>query len=137
MTLLDGIVILLFVFGAFLMFLASVGVLRLPDNFLRMSAATKASTLGAGFLLLAAALNFEDLGITSRAIATIFFLFITAPVAAHRIGRAAYFEGSALWEGTLLDELQGHYNRETHELDSDLVEDAAEEVGEPTGRTAA
>lgn len=136
MTLLDGIVVVLFIVGAFLMFLASVGVLRLPDIFLRMSAATKASTLGAGFLLLGAALHFEELGITSRAIATVFFLFITAPVAAHRIARAAYFEGASLWDGTVLDELQGHYNRVTHELDSDLAEESLVEVEEQAGQTA-
>ena len=103
--------------------LAGVGLLRLPDVFLRMSAATKASTLGAGFLLLGAALYFEDLGTTSRAIATIFFLFLTGPVAAHRIARAAYFDNSPVWQGTLRDDIQGHYNERTHELTSDPCED--------------
>jgi multicomponent Na+:H+ antiporter subunit G len=114
---------LLFVLGAFLMFLAGLGLLRLPDVFLRMSAATKASTLGAGFILLAAALYFEDLGTSSRAIATIFFLLLTGPVAAHRIGRAAYFDGVPLWEGTIRDDLQGHYDQKTHELESDPCDD--------------
>jgi multicomponent Na+:H+ antiporter subunit G len=113
----------LLVFGAFLMFLAGLGLLRLPDIFLRMSAATKASTLGAGFILLGAALYFEDLGTSSRAIATIFFLLLTGPVAAHRIGRAAYFDGSPLWEGTVRDDLRGHYDESTHELESDPCED--------------
>jgi len=115
--------IVLFILGAFLMFLAGLGLLRLPDVFLRMSAATKASTLGAGFILLAAAFYFEDLGTTSRAIATIFFLLLTGPVAAHRIGRAAYFDGSPLWGGTIRDDLRGHYDQKTHELESDPCED--------------
>jgi multicomponent Na+:H+ antiporter subunit G len=123
MSALIVISMLLFVLGAFLMFLAGLGLLRLPDIFLRMSAATKASTLGAGFILLAAALYFDDLGTTSRAIATIIFLLLTGPVAAHRIGRAAYFDGSLLWEGTLRDDLRGHYDRRTHELDSDPCAD--------------
>lgn len=107
----------LFILGAFLMFLAGVGLLRLPDVFIRMSAATKASTLGAGFILLAAALYFDDLGTTSRAIATIFFLLLTGPVAAHRIARAAYFDGAPLWDGTVRDDLRGHYDKHTHELE--------------------
>ena len=119
MTPVEMISIFLIVLGAFLMFLAGVGLLRLPDIFLRMSAATKASTLGAGFILLGAALYFEELGTTSRAIATIFFLLLTGPVAAHRIARAAYFDGSPLWEGTLRDDLRGHYDLHTHELESD------------------
>ena len=114
---------LFFIVGSFLMFLAGLGLLRLPDIFTRMSAATKASTLGAGFVLLAAALYFEDLGTTSRAIATIFFLLITGPIAAHRIARAAYFDGAPLWEGTVRDDLRGHYDQKTHELESDPCED--------------
>ena len=123
MNLIDLILVSLFVAGSFLMFLAGVGLLRMPDIFLRMSAATKASTLGAGFLLLGAAFYFDDLGTTSRSIATIIFLFLTAPVAAHRIARAAYFDGSPLWSGTLLDELRGHYDSKTHELVSDLPDE--------------
>ena len=132
MTIMDSLVIVLFILGGFLMFLAGVGLVRMPDIFLRMSAATKASTLGAGFLLLGAAFYFEDLGTISRAIATIFFLFITGPVAAHRIARAAYFDGVPLWERTQRDDLKGHYDRETHELDSDPCEDFPEESHQET-----
>ena len=109
--------------GSFLMFLAGLGLLRLPDIFLRMSAATKASTLGAGLILLEAALYFEDLGTTSRAIATIFFLLLTGPIAVHRIARAAYFDGSPLWQGTIRDDLRGHYDQLTHELEGAPCED--------------
>lgn len=132
----DMIAMILFVFGAFLMFLAGVGLLRLPDIFLRMSAATKASTLGAGFILLGAALYFDELGTTSRAVATIFFLLLTGPVAAHRIARAAYFDGSPLWEGTVRDDLRGHYDQNTHELEANPcddfpLDDCADDPGEP------
>lgn len=126
--------VFLFILGSFLMFLAGLGLLRLPDVFLRMSAATKASTLGAGFILLAAALYFEDLGTTSRAIATVFFLLLTGPVAAHRIARAAYFDGVHLWEGTIRDDLEGHYDQKTHELESDPCDDfPLEDCGEGVG----
>jgi multicomponent Na+:H+ antiporter subunit G len=108
--------LIILLIGMFFMLLAGIGLLRMPDLFLRMSAATKASTLGAGFILLAAALYFNDLGSTSRALATIVFVFLTAPVAAHRIGRAAYFDDVPLWEGTRRDELSGHYNQTTHQL---------------------
>jgi len=109
---------ILIVIGALFMFVAALGVLRMPDLFLRMSATTKAATLGVGFILLAAAVYFNDFGTTTRALATIIFLLITAPVAAHMIGRAAYFNGVPLWEGTLVDELQGRYDERTHILES-------------------
>ena len=104
--------------GAFLMFVAGVGIVRLPDLFMRMSATTKAATLGAGLTLLAAAVYFDELGVTSRVLATIVFVLLTAPVAAQLIGRAGYFSDAELWEGTVVDELAGRYDVKTHVLAS-------------------
>lgn len=122
------------VIGILFMFVASLGVLRMPDLFLRMSASTKAATLGSGAILLGVAVHLEDAGVTSRVIATIVFLLLTAPVAAHMLGRAGYFTGVKLYEGTLIDELHGRYNLSTHLLDS--CEPAAvpqPPAAEPTG----
>jgi multicomponent Na+:H+ antiporter subunit G len=83
-----------------------------------MAATTKAATMGAVCMLLALAISFFGLGIATRAIATAVFLFMTAPIAAHMIGRAAYFTGVELWEGTEFDELHGRYDQETHRLAS-------------------
>ena len=91
--------------GVFFMLVAALGVLRLPDLYTRISAATKASTLGVGFSLLSLALHFNVLGVTSRALATIGFVIITAPVGAHLISRSAYRKGVPLWKGTGADEL--------------------------------
>lgn len=108
--------------GAFFMFVAAVGIIRMPDLLMRMHAATKAGTLGAGLILAAVAVFYSELGVTMRATATIAFLFLTAPVAAHMIGRAAYFVGVRLWEGTIVDELRGRYDEQTHTLESKPVE---------------
>src|SRR5690349_6722647 len=99
----------LLVVGALFMLLASLGVLRLPDLFMRLQAATKASTLGVGCMLLAAAVHFQDLAVTTRAVLVIAFFFLTAPVAAHMIARAAYAVGVPLWEGTISDELRDRH----------------------------
>jgi multicomponent Na+:H+ antiporter subunit G len=109
---------ILMIVGAVFMLLAGLGLIRMPDLFLRMSATTKAATLGATSMLLAIAVYFHDLGITSRAVATIVFLLLTAPVAAHMIGRAAYFGNVPLWENTVVDDLSGRYHPATHALDS-------------------
>ena len=84
---------------------AALGVLRLPDVFIRMHASTKAGTLGCGLILVAVAVHFGEAGIVARALAAIVFLLLTAPVAAHMIGRAAYRTGVPLWKGTVIDEL--------------------------------
>lgn len=108
----------LMITGSFLIFIASVGLVRMPDLFLRMSATSKAATLGAGLMLLASALFFQEFEITIRVLSIIAFIMMTVPVAAHMIARAAYFDGVPLWEKTEIDELRGHYYLPTHELES-------------------
>ena len=95
----------LLVLGASFMALAAVGLVRLPDAYLRMSASSKAATLGASLLLLGAALHFGTTAVAGRAVVIVAFLFLTAPVAAHAIGRAGYRRGSPRWKGTMVDEL--------------------------------
>lgn len=102
--------------GVFFMFVAGIGVLRMPDLFMRLSTTTKASTLGATSLLLAAAIHFNEYGVTSRIAAIIAFIVMTAPVAAHMIGRAAYISGVPLWKESICDELSGRYDIEEHKL---------------------
>jgi len=95
----------LLIIGSIFCLVAAVGMLRLPDTLIRMHAATKAGTLGTGFILAAEAVAADDLGTTIRAVAVILFLLLTTPVAAHLIGRAAYHRGVQLFEKTWIDEL--------------------------------
>ena len=95
----------LLIVGSLFCLVAAVGMLRLPDTLIRMHAATKAGTLGTGFILAAEAVAAHDLGTTIRAVAAIVFLLLTAPVAAHLIGRAAYHRGIQLFDKTWIDEL--------------------------------
>lgn len=91
--------------GALFCLVAAVGMLRLPDTLIRMHAATKAGTLGAGCILAAEAVVSGELGTTLKVAAVIVFLLLTAPIAAHLIGRAAYHRGIRLFEKTWIDEL--------------------------------
>jgi multicomponent Na+:H+ antiporter subunit G len=109
---------ILLVLGSAFVFLSAVGLVRMPDLFSRMQAATKASTLGIGLILLGVAIYFSNLAVTTRAFLVVAFVFMTAPVAAHMIGRAAYFLGVPLWEGTITDELRARYDPQTHRLQS-------------------
>ena len=99
----------LLVLGSLFSFVAALGMLRLPDTVIRMHAATKAGTLGAGLILIGEAFFYAELGITLRALAAITFLLLTAPVAAHLIGRAAYFSNVKLWHKTWIDQLAERY----------------------------
>ena len=97
----------LFLLGAFLMFLTGLGLLRMPDVFMRMHAATKSASLGVALLLLGAALFFGETAIVTKALVTIVFIFLTAPVAGHLLGRAAYASRTPLWERSIMDEGRG------------------------------
>jgi multicomponent Na+:H+ antiporter subunit G len=102
----------LMLLGALLALLAGLGLLRMPDLYTRMSATSKASTLGAALLVLGAALILGTEPAVARAIAVIAFVTLTAPVAAHRIARAGYVTGVRPWEGTHHDELRGRLGPE-------------------------
>ena len=90
--------------GAFFMLVAGVGLIRLPDVYSRMHAATKATTFGMLGILSAVILSFQEAAVATHAILAIFFLFLTAPVAAHLIARAAYRKGPGLAKVTQVDE---------------------------------
>ncbi|MGY6559972.1 MAG: monovalent cation/H(+) antiporter subunit G [Nitritalea sp.] len=115
----DILIMILASLGAIFIFLAAVGVVKMPDIYLRISVTTKAATLGIGLILLAAAVYFDDIAITARTIAIIVFMLLTAPVGAHMIGRASYFVGTKLWSRSKIDDLEGMYDPKTHKLRSE------------------
>ena len=102
----DVLVSLLVVLGSGLVLLASLGLVRLPDLYTRMHASTKPATLGVSLVVAALALQTGELGIGVRALLIVLFFLLTAPVAAHRLARAAYEAGVPRWEGTVRDELR-------------------------------
>lgn len=115
----EFLIYILSALGASFILLAAIGVVKMPDLYLRMSVTTKAATLGIGMILVAAALYFSDTAITSRVLAIILFMLLTAPVGAHMIGRASYFTGVKLWADSKFDDLEGQYNPKTHKLSSE------------------
>jgi multicomponent Na+:H+ antiporter subunit G len=101
----DWIAAALLLIGALFALLSAVGLVRLPDLYSRMHAGTKAATLGVMCITLAVAVtNPTSLGVATRTILIILFVFLTAPVAAHTVGRAAYRSGTPLWSQSVIDE---------------------------------
>ena len=113
-------------FGALFVLFAAIGLVRMPDTYLRISVTTKAATLGVGLVLLSTTVYFSNADVTSQAFVIILFLFLTAPVSAHLIGRASYFIGVKLWDKSVMDELRGKYQKNTHILKS-IVDDTHED----------
>lgn len=119
----DWIIIIFSTAGTLFILLAAFGLLKMPDFYMRVSISTKAITLGTGLILIATAVSFNEFSITSRVIAIIIFIILTAPVAAHMIGRSAYFTKVYMWDKTVINELHDQYNRSKHTLNSVNKED--------------
>lgn len=93
--------------GVFLAVVAGVGLLRFPDVFSRMHAVTKPATLGLLLVVLAGVVLMEDTTAIAKLVLVAAFQFLTAPVAAHMIGRAAYRSGAGGLEDLVVDEMRG------------------------------
>ncbi|ALN72674.1 MULTISPECIES: monovalent cation/H(+) antiporter subunit G [unclassified Aureimonas] len=93
------------VMGALFALVASIGILRLPDFYTRIHAASKAGTVGSVLALVALAIVSVQTAEVLRAIAAIVFFFLTAPISAHLLGKAAYSAGYRMWSGSVLDEM--------------------------------
>jgi len=89
-TLLTALLVLV---GAFFAFAAAVGIVRLPDLYTRMHAASKAGSVGSGLVLVALAIHAGDMGIATRCVAGVVFFLLTAPISAHLLAKAAYAVG--------------------------------------------
>ncbi|MFW6266315.1 MAG: monovalent cation/H(+) antiporter subunit G [Halanaerobiales bacterium] len=76
--------------GMFFFFVATVGLMRLPDVFSRMHATTKCDTLGVSMILLGVAIKEGISPVSLKLFLVIIFLWITTPTAAHTIARASY-----------------------------------------------
>ena len=80
-----------------------LGLVRLPDVYTRLQAATKCVTLGTCSILFG---TFLMVGFTAAGIKSLLcigFILLTAPVAAHAISRGAHRAGVKLWDGSVVD----------------------------------
>lgn len=97
--------------GAFLAFAAGVGVLRFPDLLARMHAGTKPQVLGLALVLIGLALRLRSGGAVWALVLVAVFQMLTAPVAAHMVGRAGYRTGKVRSDLLVVDELTSDQER--------------------------
>lgn len=102
--------------GSLFMLIASIGVVRMPDLFLRLQVTSKASVMGLTCILLAVALHFTSTVVTIRVGLIICFIVLTIPVATHMLARAGYTTDVPLSDETVVNELVGQYDPQTHVL---------------------
>ena len=99
----EGIGLFLLIVGIAFDIIGCIGLVRLPDIYNRLQAATKCVTLGTCMILLSVLFytGFGSIGI--KALLCIWFILMTSPTGAHAIARAAHRSGIRLWEGSVMD----------------------------------
>ena len=92
-----------------------LGLIRLPDIYNRLQAATKCVTLGTCSILFG---TFIVVGFTSagiKCLLCIIFILLTAPVAAHALARGAHRSGIKLWDKSVIDRYEEDKEGEAEE----------------------
>ena len=103
--------------GLFFMTVGALGLLRLPDMYHRMHAATKCVTLGISGMLLAALFYLpahqgaSAIEIFTKVVLVILFQFVANPVGAHLLAKAAHLDRCHMWDHTISDELEEDHQR--------------------------
>ena len=99
------------VVGSLFSLLAALGLVRFPDLYTRLHAASKAGVMGAGLVLLSLALVSMDIAIILRSLVAILFIILTTPVSAHLLARSAYATGLNPADSTKTDEMASRRRR--------------------------
>ena len=100
--------------GSIFMLIASIGMIRFPDFYIRNSASTKAVVLGVLLILLGVGIHYNSTLVFVEIFAILFFIFLISPLAAHIVSRAAVITHVKFWEKTDLEELE-EYRKEEEE----------------------
>lgn len=102
--------------GSTFMLIASIGMIRFPDFYIRNSASTKAVVLGVLLILLGVGIHYNDTIVFIEIFAILLFIFLISPLAAHIVSRAAVITNVTFWKKTDLRELQ-EYEKDNQEED--------------------
>lgn len=102
----DALSAVFLVAGALFALIAGIGILRFPDLLSRMHPATKPQVLGLIFLLTAEALRVRSWQILGLLLLVVIFQLMTAPVAAHMVGRSGVRTGKLRRDLMVVNELE-------------------------------
>lgn len=102
----EWIVAILLMSGALFMLVAAIGVVKLPDVYMRMHAITKAASLGAILMLAAVFLWHPQWLVGIEALMVVLFVIFTSPIGAHMLARVSHHMKVPTGEGYVMDELQ-------------------------------
>lgn len=100
----DTISLIFIIIGVVFDLFGCVGLIRLPDVYNRLQAATKSVTLGTCSILFGLFIKYGFSAIGMKALIAIPLLFFASTVAAHALVRGSYKFGIKLWDKTVIDD---------------------------------
>ena len=106
-----GIVILLI--GIAFNIFGCIGLVRLPDVYNRLQAATKCVTLGTCLVLVGCMILGGSSATTAKCLLCMLFILITSPTAAHAIAKGAHASGVQLWDQSVADKYAEEVDRKS------------------------
>jgi multicomponent Na+:H+ antiporter subunit G len=108
LSLSEIIISVFIIIGTFFIVSSVIGILRFPDLYTRLHAASKSGTLGVASILIGSFLYFlfAEHVVSGKLLLGIVFVLLTAPVASHMLARAAYRSGVPMWEKSVQDDLK-------------------------------
>ena len=98
--------------GVFLIGVAAIGLLRLPDVYNRANAVAKAASLGLVSVLLGVVVLAPGVTAVVVLLVAIALQLFTVPIAGYKIGEAAFLSGAPVTPGTHCDDLGAGYGRD-------------------------
>ncbi len=111
----EWIISIMLMAGSLFMLVAAIGVVKLPDVYMRMHAITKAASLGAILMLVAVFLRYPQWVVGIEALMVVMFVIFTSPIGAHMIARVSHRMKVPIGEGYVMDELQDELDRQSAE----------------------
>ncbi|QDU71574.1 monovalent cation/H(+) antiporter subunit G [Mucisphaera calidilacus] len=100
----DLLTLFFLLIGLGFMLIGAIGIVRLPDTYHRLHAASKCATLGLAGMLFAAVFNIGTLAVVTKAVVTLVFACVAVPVGSHILAKAALLDRAPMWTGTLDNE---------------------------------
>ncbi len=93
------------ILGALFVLVSAIGILRLPDLFMRMHATTKTNSLGIALILIGVILVFPQWNIFFKGLLVIVFTFLTTPLGSHMISKTGHMLNISTWNRYVRDDM--------------------------------
>jgi multicomponent Na+:H+ antiporter subunit G len=104
---------ILIIIGVIFNIFGCIGLVRFPDVYNRLQAATKCVTLGTILLLVGVAVASWSGPTSAKALICALFILITSPTAAHAIAKGSYASGVKLWEKSVVDKYSEKFEKKS------------------------